>query len=129
VHFSCTSDENKSFQYFSDVFPLFFLFTCVDIDSRSVSVITEKCINPAACAVTADETVIRGNSAKRVVDYNAECIQTVDNMIQSPVDNNDQYPFFAPFIWFLHPEGAVFFIAVEIEEFPVEGVMPLFELA
>jgi len=55
--FSCASDGNKFFQHFSDVFPLFFLFTGMDKNPRNVSVVTEKRINPAAGAVPAEETV------------------------------------------------------------------------
>ena len=77
--------------------PLFFLFTCVDRDSRSASVITEKRIHPAAGAIPTKETVFCRDSAEYVVDYDTECFPAVDSMVNSLIDNNDQHPFFICF--------------------------------
>ncbi len=80
------------------MYPLVFLFTCLDIDPRSVPVVAEKGINPAAGTIPTKKTVFCRDSAKQVVYYDTECVPAVDSMVNSLIDNNDQYPIFICFI-------------------------------
>ena len=49
----------------------------------------------------------------------------MDNL---PVFDNKKDPFLCSFVTFLHPETAVFFIAMGVEEFTIEGVVPFLAL-
>ena len=108
--------------------PFFFIFTLVKGNSRSASVITEKRIHPAACAIPAQQAVFCSDSAKNVVNNDTERVFTVYRMVNSLIDNKNQYPFFICSRRIQKPECAIFFIAIGVEEFPVKGVVPFLEL-
>src|SRR5512137_2695998 len=86
------------FQQLSDTRAFVFMFNRVDIDPCIVSVVEEDSIYPAACTIPAQETVIRRNSPKLVIDNSAEGFRAVDNMIHCLFHNNEQYPFPASFV-------------------------------
>src|SRR5208337_3771360 len=81
-------------------------------------------VDPAPYAVPVTITVMRGYAAQILIDHLPEAVIAAACMDNSPVFDYQKDSFFSCFIAFLHPETAVFFIAIRIEEFTIEGVVP-----
>ncbi len=81
-------------------------------------------VDSAPDAVSVTITVMRGYAAKIVIDHRPEVVIAAACMDDSPIFNYQKDPFFCCFIAFLHPETAIFFVTIGIEEFTIERVVP-----
>ena len=127
--FSSMPDNNESINGIEDGQPLVFIFHRVNIQSRLFFIVAEKGIDPAPDRIAGQETVIRPDSPQPVVDDGVRGLRGVNGMVESPVHDYDQEAFFLCKRRVSCPERPVFLPAKRIEEFPVERVVPSFELA
>ena len=81
-------------------------------------------VDPAPYAVSVAIAVMGGYAAKIFIDHLPEAVIAAACMDNSPVFDYQEDPFFCCFVALLHPETAVFLVAIRIEKFTIEGVVP-----
>ncbi len=122
------SDGDEALQDLRDACPLFIIAAGLDEDPRLFFAGAKECVNPAAGAVPGEETVLRRNPPEHIIDGAPDRIRAVEDVKDSPVDDNNQYPFPVSFFSIPEPERAILFIAIGVEEFTVKGILAFLEL-
>ena len=122
------SDSNKALNGMCHGRALLFIFRGVDVQPGLFFIVAEEGIDPAPDRVSRQEAVIGPDPAKPLINGYGKGFPGVDGMVQSPVHDNNQDPFFFRFSGIFCPECPVFLITGRIEELAVERVVPLPEL-
>ena len=89
------SDSNKALNGMCHGRALLFIFRGVDVQPGLFFIVAEEGIDPAPDLVSRQEAVIGPDPAKPLVNGYGKGFPGVDGMVQSPVHDNNQDPFFS----------------------------------